>query len=301
MSYNKEDIALIFQTHFHESVVSINEIKGGAMTFKYEVSLPKQKYIIKIYPPSRAFVASKEFYILNKAAAYPIKMPCVCFTGMLEDSSCLIYEKIQGQVLNFSALGSKDKERIATQVAENFSGLRQVRFARYGSLTEDEPLFDTWKAFLSHNIKHGIDNLIKADVLDNIQVAAIHNYLLHCLERFPNFPDGIVWSDMSQENIIIRNKELAGFIDFEGCFYGDQSLSLGYLFAREGESDFFTHIRKQLQPYINTEKRYIYFYAFLRLLRISQYLSLPLPAGRQRTPVLEFFKGVRLALDEIKN
>ena len=299
MSYNKEDIALIFQTHFHESVVSINEIKGGAMTFKYEVSLPKQKYIIKIYPPSRAFVASKEFDILNKAAAYPIKMPRVCFIDKIQEGSCLIYEKIQGQVLNFSALNSKDKVRISMQIAENFSALGQVRFEGYGSLTEDEPLFDTWKAFLSQNIKHGINNLIKADVLDDIQVPAIHNYLQHCLESLPNFPDGIVWSDMSQENIIVRNKELAGFIDFEGCFYGDQLLSLGYLFAREGESDFFTHIQKQLQPYINTEKRYIYFYAFLRLLRISQYLSQPLPAGRQRTPVLDFFKGIRLALNEI--
>jgi aminoglycoside phosphotransferase (APT) family kinase protein len=143
--------------------------------------------------------------------------------------------------------------------------------------------------------------LTEADILANMQVTTIHNYLLNCLETLPNSPDGIVWSDMSQENIIIRNKELAGFIDFEGCFYGDQLLSLGYLFAREGESDFFTHIEKQLRSYINTEKRYIYFYAFLRLLRISQYLSQPLPAGRKRTPVLEYFKGIRIALDIIKN
>jgi aminoglycoside phosphotransferase (APT) family kinase protein len=301
MSYKKEDIALIFQTHFHESVLSINEIKGGAMTFKYEVSLPKQKYIIKIYPPSRAFVASKEFYILSKAAAYPVKIPHVCFTGTAKDCSYLIYQKIPGRVLNFSLLGSKDKERISMQVAENLAGLRQVRFEGYGSLTEDEPLFETWKAFLSYNVKQGIDNLIKTGVLDNVQIETMHNYLQNCLESLPNSPDGIVWSDMSQENIIIRNKELAGFIDFEGCFYGDQLLSLGYLFAREGESDFFTHIEKQLLPYINTEKKYIYFYAFLRLLRISQYLSVPLPAGRKRTPVLEYFKGIRLAIDKIKN
>jgi len=300
MTYNKENIALIFQTHFQESVLSVNEIKAGAMTFKYEVSLPKQKYIIKIYPPSRAFVASKEFNVLNKAAAYPIKIPRVCFINKIQEGSCLIYEKIPGRALNFNALGSKDKERIAMQVAENFTGLRQVQFEGYGSLTEDEPQFDTWRAFLEHNIKRGIDNLRKADVLDNARVTLIHNYLQHCIETLANSRDGIVWSDMSQENIIIRNNELAGFIDFEGCFYGDQLLSLGYLFAREGESDFFMHIEKQLQPYINIEKRYIYFYAFLRLLRISEYLSKPLPNGRKRIPIFEYFKGIRLALNIIE-
>ena len=254
MSYNKEDMALIFQTHFHESVVSINEIKAGAMTFKYEVGLPKQKYIIKIYPPSRAFVASKEFYILSKAAAHPIKIPRVCFTGTAKDCSYLIYEKIPGRVLNFSLLGSKDKELISAQIVENLSGLRRVRFEGYGSLTEDEPLFETWEAFLSHNIEHGINNLINAGVLDNIEVTAIHSYLQHCMESLSDSPYGMVWSDMSEENIIIRNRELAGFIDFEGCFYGDQLLSLGYLFAREGESDFFTHIEKQLLP-ISIQKK----------------------------------------------
>ncbi len=299
MNLQQADIECIFNIHFNEAIVSSLEMKNGAMAFKYEVSLAHKTYMIKIYPALRSFIANKEYRLLKAIETSAVKAPRACFAGTYQDASYFIYEKIPGEELDFSGLNINEKNPIASQIAENIFQLSSIQYGRYGSLIEDEPSFDSWRSFLSHNIDDGCLNLSKTNLYEEAQVEAVGRFMLGRLDHIQTSCSGTVWSDLIQENIIVNEFQLSGFIDFEGCFRGDPLLSLGYLFAREGGSDFFKAMEHQFARFIPVNRYNIYFYALLRLLRISKYLLQPLPTGRERAPVNGYFKGIKTSLDAI--
>jgi hypothetical protein len=58
-------------------------------------------------------------------------------------------------------------------------------------------------------------------------------------------------------------------------------------------------MEKQLQRFVDVKRSHIYFYALLRLLRISKYLSQPLSNGKPRQPIGDYFKGIGTAMNAI--
>jgi aminoglycoside phosphotransferase (APT) family kinase protein len=280
--------------------MTVIEIHQGAMNFSYEIARDDKNYILKAYPPARYNIAGREFDLLKKAAfVLPYQIPQVCFYGGFNNFSYIIYEKIPGNALVFDLLNDQNKEIISSRIVNNLTRLFEMKFDRFGSLCEEEPTFSSWKEFLLENIRIGMVELKQANIFDIKQFDQLEKFMTGCLYEWKEIQYGFVWSDFSQDNIIINNNELAGFIDFESCFYGDLLLSLGYLFAREGESKFFLSIEKQLRTLVNIDRSCIYFYAFLRLLRISKYLLQPLSNGKPRAPVWDYFKGVSTAMDAI--
>ncbi len=299
MNLQAADIECIFNIHFNEPIVSSLELKNGSMAFKYDVEFERKNYILKIYPAQRSFIADKEHHLLKAIESSAVKAPVACFMGYYREASYLIYEKIPGQELNFESLSEEEKKAISDQVAENIFHLSSVSYGQYGSLIEDEPSFASWRAFLSHNIEDGCFNLSKTNLYSSVQVEAVRQFMLSRLDHIQTSHLGMVWSDLIQDNIIINESKLSGFVDFEGCFHGDPLLSLGYLYAREGESTFFSFMEKQFAGFVPTNREHIYFYALLRLLRISKYLLQPLPTGRERGSVDSYFKGIKTALDYV--
>ena len=295
------EIRQIFNGHFgHDAEMNVAEIHQGAMNFSYEIARDDKNYILKVYPPARYYMAGREFDLLTRAASVlPHQIPQIHFSGGFNNFSYIIYEKIPGHTLVFDQLSSKNKEIVSSQIAYNLTKLFELKFEIFGSLCEEEPTFLSWEDFLFENIRIGMIELKLANIFDIEQLEKLEKFMTGCLDNWPDTDYGFVWSDFNQGNIIINNEELVGFIDFESCFYGDVLLSLGYLFAREGESEFFLAMEKQLRAFINVDRSYIYFYAFLRLLRISKYLSQPLSNGKPREPVWDYFKGIGTAMDTI--
>ncbi len=295
------EIRQIFNGHFgHDAGMIITEIHQGAMNFSYEIVRDDKNYILKVYPPARYYMAGREFDLLKKAArVLPHQIPQLHFSGGFNNLSYIIYEKIPGNTLVFDQLSNQNKEIVSSGIADNLIKLFEIKFERFGSLCEEEPTFSSWKEFLSQNIKTGIIDLKQANVFEENQLIKVERFMTDCLDNWQETAYGFVWSDFNQNNIIVNNEELAGFIDFESCFYGDVLLSLGYLFAREGKSEFFLSMEKQLQDFVSVDRSSIYFYAFLRLLRISKYLSQPLSNGKPRGPVWDYFKGIGTAMNAI--
>ena len=271
------------------------KLEHGSMAFIYEVTAGESSFIFKAYPVSRQSVAKKEFDVLKQAGQFPVKIPKVIANGVTDNFSYIIYEKIPGESLDFPLVSDKNKQIISQQIADNLHQISQIQFetAGCGSLTEDEPAYDSWKEFLQKNIASGLENLKKFDSDNTFPLNVIERFMYEFLNSYKEDNCGLVWSDFSQENIIVADNNLTGFIDFEGCFYGDPMLSLGYLYAKEGDSEFFKAIKSGIKSFTKTPDNAICFYALLRLLRISKYLSEPLPAGQTREPVLNYFKGLQ--------
>ncbi len=302
MTLSKADISKVFTEHLKwTGDLIVAKINRGSMAFTYEVCAKESFYIFKAYPFSRYGVAKKEFDILKKAGSFSAKMPRAIAHGGIDEFSYLIYEKIPGESLKFDSLSDENKLVITEQIANNLQQISKIKFESFGSITEDEPAYNSWENFLVKNIDSGLEDLKRYDVNNQLPIKLIEKYMFEFLNAYNKNLYGMVWSDFSEENIIISNSQLSGFVDFEGSFYGDPLLSLGYLYAKEGDSVFFKSIEMRMQSFMDVKDSGVYFYALLRLLRISKHLSEPLPNGQQRMPVLNYFKGLNEILKSNQN
>ena len=300
MKFTEENIRGIFSNHFKRlDNLALLKVYNGAMNFTCEVKAGQSAYILKVYPLSRSAVAAKEYAVLKKIKRLPLKAPKVQATGSYEGFAYIIYKKIPGEPLDFNLLSAEDQKGIAGQVALNIKQLSEVKFDCFGSLTEYEDTFSSWKEFLIQQVNSGVEDLRKVNLDFDFQINHLENFLLEYFRNYRESPCGLVWSDFNEGNILVSNNQLTGFIDFEGCFYGDPQLSLGYLFAKEGDSALFQIIRDEMQLFMKITDESVYFYALLRLLRISKYLMEPMPNGQERDPLFDHFKGIKEVINRI--
>ena len=300
MKFTEENIRDIFSKHFKRlGNINLLKIHSGSMNFTCEVKAGQNTYILKAYPLSRSAVAGKEYAVLKEIKKRPLKAPKVHALGEYDGFSYIIYNRIPGEPLDFNLLTSENKRSVCSQIAHNIKQLFEVKFDRFGSLTENENTYSSWKDFLVYEVNTGMEDLKKVNLDIDFPVSYIKDFLLAYVNNYRESPYGLVWSDFNEDNILIADNQLTGFIDFEGCFYGDPQLSLGYLFAREGNSILFQSIRDEMWLFMKISDESIYFYALFRLLRISKYLIEPMPNGRERQPLFDHFRGIKEVLNRL--
>ena len=217
------------------------------------------------------------------------------------ESPYLIYKFIEGKPLSSlsPAFSPAQLKNITAQVFDNIAAFSKEEVQGFGFLFTNEKKEDSWQDFLLEAINRGELYLPSIKEFD----ASTINALLHFAKKQwadvdlknPNF----VWNDFSQDNIIIKDNTLAGFIDFEGCIAGDPVMALGYLFAIEGSSGFFAAMRANYEKHYFVSYERILFYAIIRLFRLSKYIHLSFPTGIKRDPLLVYFKGFLEAIEYV--
>jgi fructosamine-3-kinase len=297
--FNETRVREIAASVIQEKVIDIKTVYAGGMNFVFELVLEQRSLIIKVYPPARIHSATAEYKILVAAKAAGVIVPEAIKCGTEKDFGYLIYPTVTGINLDFDALGETEKHHISQSIIGNISLLGNVSFEYFGSVTDDESKFSIWSDFLIDCIETGVKALASGGHLAGEELNTITRYMTtHRLLSVPCQPR-LVWGDPKSENILVDNNHLAALLDFESCFSGDPLLSLGYLFAREGDSTLYKELSakfNELNPFSDDD---IYFYALLRLMRISKYLNTVLPTGKKRLPVLTYFPGIQESLNLI--
>lgn len=289
--------------HFHYGIVPeiVLPINLGVMTYKYEFAFNYKPYIIRIYPKSREYIGAREFDILKLGKQFNCKVPNVCFNNTYEKFTYIIYEKLEGESLSlhFNNLKINEQENICAQIAENFFSLSRIQFEKFGDIIKNNIWYNEWKDFLLASILDGKNSLIGNDFFKTIDTEKLFVNLYKILDKLRVDRPLLVWTDFSQENIIIQNNTLTGFVDFESCLAGDPRMAFGYLFAREGNSNFYLNIKHFLQKKINFTDSEIAFYALIRIIRIIKYTNSSLPNGDKREGLHKYFRGLRDSIDII--
>ncbi|WP_167667789.1 phosphotransferase family protein [Mucilaginibacter gossypiicola] len=291
----------IVKENFDEDVIEISTIYAGGMNFVYEVIFGHQTIMLKAYPSVRSSIAATEFEILLSGKKNGVLLPEPFFFGKKAGKGYLAYKKIEGTNLNFDLLAISEQQRFCADLVQNIAQLAKISFQYFGNITEEKKVFASWPAFLLQNIDSGLLTLREGKFIPEASLQKLTEFMLsHRLLNETVMPC-LVWGDLKSENILVSNGSLAALLDFESCFSGDPLLSFGYLFAREGDSRFYkTSIAafRRLQSFSDED---IYFYALFRFLRISKYLGSPLPTGKIREPVLNYFPGIQKILNLFKN
>lgn len=293
----KDNIDELVKKHLKIIPDSVESIYQGGMNYVYAIHTHKEKIMLKVYPPSRSYIAKCEYKILLAAHKNDVKVPRVIMSGLHKDLGFLMYHHIPGNDLRFEQLSTDQKAGLSIAVIENLYKFSQLSYPHFGSVTEVDPTYNNWNSFLDETIKVGLENLQAAEVVNPKKFIKIAKFLKQ-FERNHSYT-GMALGDLKSENIIINNGQFKAMIDLESCFYGDPLISLGYLYAREGESPFYNSIAKSFETFIPFEVEDIYFYSLIRLLRISQHLKTPLPTGKSRDPLTNYFRGISNVINDI--
>ena len=293
----KATISGIVKQAFNEEVIKIHTIYAGGMNFVYEAALSSRTIMLKVYTSVRSHIAAAEFAMLKAGKKQGVLMPEPISFGKIAGVGYLVYEKIEGVDLNFGLLTADEQIIFCADLVHHLKLLTKISFDHFGNMTEEKNTCPDWQTFLVKNIQPGLAALRAGKYIPELSLDQLTEFMLdHPLLKKPCSP-GLVWGDLKSENILVKDNRIACLLDFESCFSGDPLLSLGYLFAREGDSKFYQTIIAEFRHYISFSDEDIYFYTIFRLLRISKYLDKPLPTGKIREPVLSYFPGIQKTLN----
>jgi hypothetical protein len=275
------------------------------MTEKYVVTglnktLIEENFVVRIFPKGRESILNFEPEVIKKAFGQGVKIP-----ELLGDSrehnvnniSYIIYKYLPGRPLSevYEKMGRVEKNSLIKEIVNNLFMLSRVSCNKFGPLDIGlNGKYESWKSFLFDSLANGKPYLKKHSELNSSLISNLNS-------SFPNdqnqacVKSDLVWLDFHPENIIVNDSnKLEGFIDFEEMVSGDLKMALGYLFAREGSSNFFQEVYRE---YSNTDNSIILKeveqYAFIRLCRIAPYLKFDLPSGKKRDSLFVVFKGIK--------
>lgn len=296
---SKVNLINLISKVINEDVTQVKMISSGVMTHKYELICHDGKQlIIRFYPASIRHALYFEPDLIRKSYATGAKVPYVAYDskGKIVEYDFIIYNKLVGYTL----LSIENKIKITTlndiisKLCDNLELIRGLPFDGFGPLvSSSSAMYNTWEDFVDESIIDGlnyVENIGKRfdyrHIIDTY-LTKNKNKIFHS-QIIPKF----IWSDISNENIIIYKNKLSGLIDFDGAMSGDIALEAGYLYARYPDSLFFNTIMKYYYLKQGVTFEAVKFYAVMRLLRICKYLQLPLPNGCTRESPELVFPGV---------
>lgn len=288
-------------------LISFKKIEQGVMTDKYLLKVKntgddiEKKIILRIYPNGRESKLKFEPQVFKKAIEAGVKVPKYISSSIEKNDDeihYILYKYIKGKTLKdvYNNLNDSEKNKIIEDIVDNLLKLSSIKCEGFGPLEKDlKGSFSSWKLFIEQSFNDGkkqIKNYNKNNDVKKILKDFKDNI------SFENIVDSekndLIWLDFHPENIIInKHNQFAGFIDFEEMISGNLDMSIGYLYAREGKSDFFNRIIIQLNlknKHINQST--LNKYAILRLFRIAPFLKINLPTGKKRDSLFCIFKGL---------
>ena len=301
----EQELTSILENSTELSFDSYRKIEEGVMTDKYIVvgrkgeNGIKEKFIVRFYPKGREHIIKYEPEVLKEATKQNIKVPKLVGTSIehpLGDLNYIIYEYLPGRPLNevFDKIDEEKKEKLIENIVANLIMLSKIKCSKYGPLEKGlEGKYDTWNSFMLEACSTGKPLLKKHSDLKDSIISKFEAAILKRNNRVDG-NNGLVWLDFHPENIIVNDdNELEGFIDFEEMVSGELNMAIGYLYARDGSSEFYQKIYNE---YIKTNElliEEIEEYSILRLLRIAPYLNTELPSGKKRDTLLKVFSGTK--------
>lgn len=292
----KVDLSALIQQHISVTPYFLREIRKGVMTIKFQFIAKEEEYVIRFYPKERSLIANKEYRILSNLRHNQCLVPNVEYTFCDKAISFIIYKKLSG--ITLSELEGPLESSLLSEISINLKCITELKHDFYGDIMTDDSKYTSWKKAVETEVKIGLSELYSSVEFSHLY-NKIERYMTNILRKDNLFvvEKNLVWTDCDRNNIIVKDGRLIGFIDFESCFSGDPLMMLGYLFAKEGKSDLFEKVFSEFSQKDDLE--IVYFYSLFRFLRIIKYQSFPLPNGQLRTPIFNYFKGLRICLTAI--
>ena len=267
---------------------NIEYISIGVMTDKFVYISNGKKYIARCYPENRSYLAEAEMGYLqafrDKGILCPKPIQCI----NVGQYQCLIYEYLEGKMLSdvYPTMNKEQRDMICREIADNYNRISEISCNGYGRMIGFGQFSHQSKQEFVTEVQHKAEDWLANH--PNVNLWAKDIICKFKEEAKENIADNpvLVWSDLSKDNIILnKDGHLAGFVDFEGLMSADANLGIGYLQARENNSDFAKRLISQMSK---KDIGKIDYYAKQRYLCILPYSHLSMPNGEPRQNLNEY-------------
>lgn len=280
----------------------LQRIDMGVMNLNFSFKVNGIEYVIRISPLGVKGSTLFEHSLMSVLFKNGCKVPKPVFFSNKGEYVYMIYHYLPGSPLSRSSLTSTQLPLLAKQIVTNLGCIANIKEQDFWPIRSTREIDGDWHNFIYSQLRDGMLNLVQNERLLPVtfDVERIYKNFLKKLKITKFDLIHLIWSDISRDNIIVSGKQLSGFVDFEGCMFGDPTLMLGYLFSVEGESDFFISVHEEFKKHHPIREEMIFFYAVFRIFRMAKYLNQPLPSGTPRDPLNTYFKGLQRAIAEVK-
>lgn len=234
-----DDIKDIFDKYnSYEEVVDYKLITNGKRNTNYIITTKCSKYILRICPKASEGYKSEliSYYLLKDK----INIPKVLMYSNIRDRMYIIYEYIEGKLLEDVHIDSRSIDIIARDMAimHNISReeIRDINIIKY-------PPFRKWFSLF-------LKDSYARSRLGNERIDKL-NYLSKDYEKVINGIDsysGYIHSDFRPGNMIVTKDKSIYYVDWEFAHYGIRLMDIGQLFRYK---EFFTESLEE-----NFEKSY---------------------------------------------
>lgn len=297
MSFSIDEIQSILVTEFVKGVSDIQRISMGVMNYNFRFRSQGKNYIIRA---SNRNNIEFEYKIIRQLFEGKCKVPRPVNILDTSRGKCMIYEELPGNALSESPVEKKYLRSLVKDILQNIRCISELKGDHFGNKAIEGQYSGNWYGFLNDVIEANRQNFVIHSEFSHNESTSIFKFLTSYKPEFNTNIPSLVWSDISRNNIIVNGNILSGFVDFEGCLFGDPLLCLGYLFALEGDSVLYQILADEFSRWIPFREETVLYYALFRIVRFAAYLDKPLPTGMKREPVKKYFKGIIPAISKIK-
>ena len=299
LSSINEEARKIMLTFLGHQARSMQRMTGGVMNYSYKVHSFDETFVLRIYPDQNKNTINYEPFMIESCKKEGAYLPELCYDSRLNRIAVfkynyIIYKYIEGEELRNTWLyaGSDLKKRLIDKIVFNLVKIAEIRTYGFGKIIKDNHAeFQSWDQFLEKSIASGSSHLNR---LPNVNQIKLLNYLRKQKKDIHGVEKRLVWADLSLDNVIYNSiEDQVHFIDFESLISGDIHLCFGYLFAKEGESDFYLSLIERAKQVFNLSVDRIKFYTLIKMMRILPRLDKDLPTGIPRDPMFKIFPGIK--------
>ncbi|GAB3897378.1 hypothetical protein GCM10028803_15810 [Larkinella knui] len=298
MMVDLAEIEKIAKLDLNINAVYIEPIQMGVMTYKYLIKeKDRGEYIIRFYPDNLQRVINFEPQIIKRFYLLGAKVPKILSDsqGKKVKYNYILYKKLSGDPLikSIDNLPLDSLKLIISSLCDNLAIMRRLNFKGFGPLISDiYGQHPTWKSYIESSIKEGVENLhfLRLGNFTNEKIKQYVNSNICSITKLMSEPK-LVWTDINPDNIIVNDRQLSGIIDFDGVISGNPIMEIGYLYCRQGNSNFFKYYLEKCKYDVEIRQEIVYFFTIFRVLQIAKYWQFPLPTGLKRDPLENVFPG----------
>lgn len=253
---NDSQIAQIFQNELNQQVISmIDKSKGVDQEVKI-IQTNKNKFVLKT-PREENDKILKEIIATKLCSDKNIPVPKIIYSN----KDFLIESYIEGMDLDNLKTSKENFENIYFQIGKLTRLMHSIKGQNFGSVNQNKLIGDKKsqeEAILSW-IPSEIERLEKLNYYSSEELNKIKNYFERNKHILNTGESVLLHSDITDSNIVIKNNQVSGFIDFGDLSVGPAMQDFAFMYINHfGDYKF----EKLLEGYGKHNFKEIKFYAF---------------------------------------
>lgn len=257
---SEDEIVSIFKNKLGKDVIGIADCSHGAEQSVLIVETDgHDRYVIKIPHAGNEMMIAREIFACERLED-EIPVPRIIARG----AGYLIESFLEGEMLSKAELSSASAEKVYAQLGK---AVRHIHYAEMSGFGEMQPhgsgKHDKLARHVSAMARRDIPLLKETGIFTDREIAALHSHLKEKIRHLDHHESVLLHFDLLDTNVLVKDGELAGLIDFGDLGCGPRAYDLAKFYIEKRDTP---HLASFLGGYGDIDMDEIEYFAVLHLM-----------------------------------